>query len=358
MLRLNNFDLIRLLASVQVFFMHSVAWLNLPISPIAAEALDWFPGVPIFFMISGLLVTHSFMRLPTLRQYVRHRALRIFPGLWMCLVISFMFAAWQGHLTTSSLFLQTMVWAAMQGSFFQFVNFHMNPGVTNGVLWSIATELQFYIALPLVVTYCCRFLRGRMGISVALIVFAAASTALHQWVLSHQDELLPKLFPILYASILANGYLFALGALAYLWQDKLLPLCRGKFVIFLAAYLAARLILITNDIPSSTIHSSMWALVVYPVLGLVVYSFAFSYLGLSQRVLRSNDFSYGIYIYHMPVIYMSLHMEWKGVGGLVVTTFTVALLAAFSWFLIERPTLKLKQDTHLPASESRVVGTP
>lgn len=358
MLRLNNFDLIRLLAALQVYAMHAVIWLGLSMGPIAAEMMDWFPGVPIFFMISGMLITNSFLRLPTLFQYFRNRALRIFPGLWVCLAISLLLAGWQGDLTSRSLFLQTAVWAAMQGSFFQFVNFWVNPGVTNGVLWSIATELQFYIALPLVVAYGKRFLHGRVRISMALLAFAAASAAMHQWTVNHQAEMPIRLFPILYASILANGYLFALGVLGYLWQDKLFPLCKGRFLPFMALYLVLRYALYASGVNANQVHASMWGLLAYPLLGLAIYSLAHSFQGLSHRVLKGNDFSYGIYIYHMPVMYASLHMGWKGMHGLAVVTAGVALLATASWYFIERPALRLKQETKLPANDSHALGTP
>ena len=65
--RYNNFDLIRLLASIQVFVMHAFVHLKLSASPGVAEVLNWFPGVPIFFMISGLQVTYSFVRLAAMK---------------------------------------------------------------------------------------------------------------------------------------------------------------------------------------------------------------------------------------------------------------------------------------------------
>jgi len=357
--RLNNFDLIRLLAALQVFVMHAFTTLGLSMAPIVAEVMDWFPGVPIFFMISGMLIVNSFIRLPTLVQFFQHRALRIFPGLWVCLAISLLLAGWQGDLPSGkSLFLQTAVWAAMQGTFFQFVNFWINPGVTNGVLWSIATELQFYIALPIVVAFGSRFLQGRVRISAMLIASALISAALHQWIASHQEQLLPRLYPTLYASLLANGYLFAIGALAYLWHDKLLPLCRNRFLFFVSVYLALRTLFAVTGTGADAVHTSMWGLLLYPLLGLVIYSLAFSFEGLSHRTLRGNDLSYGIYIYHMPVMYASLHIGWTGMQGLAVVTAGVALLAIGSWYFIERPALGLKQETRFSASEACALGTP
>lgn len=356
--RYNNFDLIRLVAAIQVFFMHAVASLNLSISPIAAEMLDWFPGVRIFFMISGLLVTHSFVRLPTLTQYCRHRALRIFPGLWVCLAVSFLLAAWQGDLETKSLFLKTAVWASLQGSFFQFVNFYVNPGVTNGVLWSIATELQFYLALPVAAIFGSRFVRSRAHATAVIVVLAAASVALHQWTLAHQQQLLPRLFPTLSASLLTNGYLFAFGVLAYMWQDRLLPLCQNKLLRFLLLYLVIRAALATGGVSAMQVHASMWGLIIYPILGLLVYAFAFSFQQLSHGLLKGNDFSYGIYIYHMPVAYASLHLGIEGLPGLALVTGVVVLLAVASWVLIERPALRFKRDVQVTPNGSRWNGIP
>lgn len=328
-------------------------------APMVAEVVDWFPGVPIFFMISGMLIVNSFVRLPTLVKFFQHRALRIFPGLWVCLAISLLLAGWQGDLPSGrSLFMQTAVWAAMQGSFFQFVNFWINPGVTNGVLWSISTELQFYIALPIAVAFGSRLLQGRVRISAMLIVFALISAALHHWIESHQEQLLPKLYPTLYASLLPNGYLFALGAMAYLWHDKLLPLCRNRFLVFFGAYLALRTVFAVSGMGADAAHTSMWGLLLYPLLGLVIYSLAFSFEGLSHKILKGHDFSYGIYIYHMPVMYASLHIGWAGVHGLAAVTAGVALLAVCSWHFIERPALGLKQEARFSASEARALGTP
>ncbi len=44
--------------------------------------------MPIFFLISGCLVSKSYERCTSLREYYRNRCLRIFPGLWICLLAS------------------------------------------------------------------------------------------------------------------------------------------------------------------------------------------------------------------------------------------------------------------------------
>ena len=54
-LRPNNFDLIRLAAALQVVLLHSIENLGLRL-PAAMVPLTWFPGVPVFFVLSGYLI--------------------------------------------------------------------------------------------------------------------------------------------------------------------------------------------------------------------------------------------------------------------------------------------------------------
>src|SRR5579863_8989371 len=83
----NNFDLLRILAATQVLYFHSLAYLKVP-TPTWAIPFENLPGVPIFFVISGYLVSASYERSGDLITYFRNRALRIYPGLWCCLLIT------------------------------------------------------------------------------------------------------------------------------------------------------------------------------------------------------------------------------------------------------------------------------
>src|SRR5689334_19790981 len=81
----NNFDLLRILAATQVLVVHSARHLGLA-KPPWWWLLEAFPGVPIFFAISGFLIAASYERSSTLRNYARNRFLRICPGLWCCVL--------------------------------------------------------------------------------------------------------------------------------------------------------------------------------------------------------------------------------------------------------------------------------
>ena len=77
----------------------------------------------------------------------------------------------------------------------------------------------------------------------------------------------------------------------------------------------------------------------------VVLSAAFTAPDLSQILLRGNDFSYGIYLYHMPVVNAYLAWsaavapDWRGAVSAFLVTIVLAIL---SWFLVEKPALAYK----------------
>ncbi|MBO6539519.1 MAG: hypothetical protein JJ969_08970 [Rhizobiaceae bacterium] len=54
---MNNFDIIRLFAALQVMLMHSTSWLQLPLWDGLHRVLVGFAGVPIFFGVSGFLIS-------------------------------------------------------------------------------------------------------------------------------------------------------------------------------------------------------------------------------------------------------------------------------------------------------------
>jgi len=75
-------------------------------------------------------------------------------------------------------------------------------------------------------------------------------------------------------------------------------------------------------------------------------SLAYTLPDIADRLLRRNDISYGVYIYHMLVvnILVSLHMVYRPVYLLVVLGASYAL-GYLSWVFIERRFLRKKQHT-------------
>ena len=71
---------IRLVAALQVLYVHSVAHLSLDMPPIVTNVLGFFKGVPIFFTLSGFLIWFSIGRSSSFLDYARKRFWRILRG--------------------------------------------------------------------------------------------------------------------------------------------------------------------------------------------------------------------------------------------------------------------------------------
>ena len=101
--RFANFDLLRLIAAGSVIFSHAFVVLDGgdKAEPLArllgpGNILGRY-GVYTFFVISGYLITASFLRSP-LTEYLLKRSLRILPGLIVCTLVTVAAALlWRYH---------------------------------------------------------------------------------------------------------------------------------------------------------------------------------------------------------------------------------------------------------------------
>ena len=157
----NNFDLVRLFAASQVLLFHALLYLG----PVGYEfgwpskAWDFIPGVPIFFFVSGYLISEAYDRSGNIYGFFRNRGLRIFPGLWLCFVVSVLSVSLTGFFWIADFSVADFaIWAFAQLSIGQAYNpdFMRNYGVgnLNGSLWTIGVEIQLYLLMPvLAVTF-------------------------------------------------------------------------------------------------------------------------------------------------------------------------------------------------------------
>lgn len=309
MYRQNSFTALRLAAALQVLLSHAASHLDFDqVSVFKLIAL--FPGVPVFFFLSGYLVSDSFDRSASLADYARRRFSRIFPALWGALAFSVVTLVLLHPVQLRTL----MEWTALQATGAQV--WHPEAwrgygvGVVNGSLWSIPVELAFYAALPLL---------ARLR-NAALLTLAIASIA------------------ILYAAAGAHEGLVLISPLPW-------------FGLFIAGMLARRL----DWRPSLKLWLPVLLLVLAlsaasPVAGifenrgntsgianLVALCAAALALGQCAGVRLRADLSYGLYLYHMPVLNAALGLGLAGKAALAATLAGSATMAALSWLAIERP---------------------
>lgn len=357
-LRQNNFDLIRLLAAAQVVLAHAIGHTPLqsqlpPWGRPLFDALMLLPGVPIFFVISGFLITQSFERNPDdWKGYFWRRGLRIFPALWVCLLVTLAALGFFGFLGSEFVLTKAFAaWLVGQVSFAQFYNpEHFRDfgiGVANGALWTITVELQFYLFVPLSHWMIRNSGVGRTIASpLGWLVFLASFS-----IFCVMDDKVngpggyseaPLLFKLLFVTLAPHLWMFMLGWCLHRHFDKARTWLEGRFLWYFGAYalfMAGLTIFVTS-------RSPLFYLAYLPsraILAVATISAAYSARSLSTRLLRGADLSYGTYLYHSVVINVFVEMGWLTGFTAVVPIYLASIaLAMLSWFLIEKPALAMK----------------
>jgi peptidoglycan/LPS O-acetylase OafA/YrhL len=341
--KINNFDLLRLIAATQVVLIHTERHLDM-VRPAWWPLVDALPGVPIFFVISGFLISASYERSSTLSSYARNRILRIFPGLWCCILLTIGVAAAFGfsfaHWSAGSWLLAQLIGLIYTPHFLKSFGF----GSYNGSLWTIPIELQFYLVLPIFYYLTKRAGNQTKGLSLALLLFALiaflANLLFEPLTEVTQEPIAQKLIRY---SFFPHIYLFLSGVILQRLSVHRSRWIAGKALHWLAVYL-----LFHFAVPYSAVSYVIGTM----LLGVVVIAAAYTRPTLSEHLLRGNDISYGVYIYHGLII--NIFVEF-GLGGresdLAVVVLLAFLLGYLSWLLIERPFLRRKKQTiHVLAS--------
>ncbi len=344
--RTNNLDLIRLFAALEVVLHHTLTHFDMHQTWLY-RSTAWFPGVPVFFFTSGFLISKSFESNPRLNEYALNRALRIFPALIVCTTLSILCVFATGYLSTQVWTVPDLVvWFLGQVTIVQFYNPDFmrafGVGVLNGSLWTITVELQFYVLIPLLYLWLTRLARrgwSLNGVLLALIALLALCNVGYK----HFEVLNPEAFLVRlgYVTFIPWVFMFLLGILAQKNFELLYPLVRGRVIPIALAY--GLIAFLSVEFLGWTTGNSITALL-FPLLALTVLAAAFSEPTLARKVLRGNDVSYGVYIFHMPIINLLLYYGFGSRVGDVVLVLAITLAAAIcSWFFIERVAIRKKR---------------
>jgi peptidoglycan/LPS O-acetylase OafA/YrhL len=361
--RENNFDLLRLLAAIQVMFCHATEHLHIPVSDSLVSIIDSFPGVPIFFCISGFLIAKSYLENKgDLRKYSINRFLRIYPGLWvnMIFLIIILFFTNAIHIDTLKNFIQFVLYQVVlftTGSDF-YANFwvgapydwnHFYKYMPSGVWWTITVELGFYLLVPFIYMNAVHNERKKFFVimitcTLISLGFASINSQLHTNSSTNSyGSLMTIILPYLWI------FLFS-GSIFIGWQ-RTSWLFEGKIVYWLTSYLLFTCYFHKGSSDFQTLNTINVIRVLF--MSCTILSFAYSIKNIS-KILKHTDLSYGIYLWHMPVIVTinNLGVLKENSFLLVVVFLLTSFFATISWFLIEKPAMKLKHRLYYGAHES------
>jgi peptidoglycan/LPS O-acetylase OafA/YrhL len=320
-------------------------------------------GVLGFFVLSGFLITASGLRFGVGR-FAWHRFLRIFPGLWACLLVTTLVLAplvtlhehgtlagfWQephGPLT----YLRGNWWTALRTAgihdVFATTTYGKLTGgasVINGSLWSLAYELCCYILVgALAFAGVLKRSPRLVLVLVAWVYLVILGDALQEF---RKGNFRPTAsghpafgpFPFIGTigldTMLPLLLMFLLGAAFQLFKDRVPMhpwLLAGAGVVAVGTALTGGFVVV--GLPAYA----------YLLIGAACYLPRWL-----QGVGRKRDYSYGIYIYAFPMqqlVALLVGVRYGIFAYMLMSFAAAAVLAALSWHTVERPAMLLKDWT-------------
>lgn len=325
----NNLTFIRLIAALAVIYGHTPAI-------VAGTSADWvsrttgyaFLGgvaVDLFFIISGFLVTASILK-NGLRSYLISRILRIFPALWVNLiVVTFLVGGLLTSLTASEYFTSSEVWNYFTGLAGAFRGAYFLPGVfsdhhskaVNGSIWSVLIEVWMYIGLALV--YVCGLMRSRAIFNCFFFILITATWSNNSWVPGFMSN----------ATNLHVCLLFCIGSFLYI-NKKQIP--TSPYYLLISLFLAA--ITLGTDK-----FSYGYVLVIVSFFCAACFYSQFSFMN------KWGDYSYGVYLYGWPSQQLVVHLfpHWSGFQNFLAASTLALICGVLSWHYIEKKAMRLKR---------------
>jgi peptidoglycan/LPS O-acetylase OafA/YrhL len=150
--RLAVLDALRGIAVLLVLWYHvwEISWLPAPLPALQFIPETGFAGVDLFFFISGFVIVYPFVKAvihadiePTWGHFAYRRAIKIVPSYVLSIVVLIAIGYAQfGSAREAAVAIVTHL-------LFIHTWFSDTYGAINGVLWTLAVEVEFYLVFPL-----------------------------------------------------------------------------------------------------------------------------------------------------------------------------------------------------------------
>jgi peptidoglycan/LPS O-acetylase OafA/YrhL len=337
--RPRGFDYIRIGLAVSVLLWHSY---QVSYGTPAALAFWETPGgtflpiiLPAFFALSGFLVSGSMYRNADLKTFLALRIIRIFPAL----MVEVLFAALLiGPLLTtlalgryfSDSKFYTYFWNMLGHIHYLLPGlFENNPEqyIVNSQLWTVPYELECYVMIA--VLYIVGMFSRKYLVLPLFILATAVVAALN--ILQGINAVHPGGVDgrVLVLSFFSGVVVFSFKD-AIPWNGYL-------------ALLSFALVIVMTRTPYVISTITVYVMPIFA-------AYCTIYVGLlnpkSTFVVKSGDYSYGVYLYSCPIQQSVADIFGTGGGwfaNVLIALPTTVAFALFSWWCVERPFLRIRR---------------
>jgi peptidoglycan/LPS O-acetylase OafA/YrhL len=286
-------------------------------------------GVRIFFVISGYLITtillaeHSQTSTINLRQFYTRRAYRILPAAAVFMLFAFV------------MYWHELRWYDMGAMLLYLTNFDGARPWMVAHLWSLGVEEQFYFLWPSILR---KWYQHRVPILLGVIALAPIYSAACYFFKVPSGG---------YGTFPAVADNLAIGCLLAIFSPRI-PEIR-PWVAFVMLLAVALIPSYPGSTPTRTLFELfvLWPILHCSIAGLVLHVIQSPYRILNfAPVVWLGRISYSLYLWQEPFFFaQSRQPAYKLLLGLG--------LACFSYYLVERPVLKLRdQKTTAPPLEA------
>ena len=367
------FDSLRAIAALSIFGFHVAASQHALNDPDVPWLGQLNVGVSIFFVISGFLLYRPFVArmvsgqpLPSIRGYAIRRALRIVPAYFVALTL---IALWLGR--EDQVFTLTGI-----VTYYGFLQVYDVATISGGIgqAWTIGVEVTFYAFLPLW-AWATRRVRGELWPLLLLALFGILWKVVVLATVFQSGSRDAFTYLVVLPSAMET---FAAGmALAVLsvwrtdrgWHPRWIGVIEERpWLPWLVAFLAfvalgpqdwtgsdeVQLVVQTELKTIVAVGLAMPAVFGDPTRGWVRRVLAF------PPLLWVGLVSYGFYLWHLAVITKLQDGGWDDKLGLplfvLVALVATLAIAAVSWYLVERPALRLGRRLTGPTAQTRTLA--
>lgn len=148
----NNFALLHFLGACMVIYGHQWVLLGGAAPGLLGNSVSTV-GVKMIFVITGFLITQSFLRGGNLRTFLKRRLIRIFPALIFCILVTVLSLSLVSTLRFREYFRWSFSYIWRNVLLYPWYNlpgvFESNPypNAVNGSLWTMPVEVSMYFVI-------------------------------------------------------------------------------------------------------------------------------------------------------------------------------------------------------------------